>query len=460
MVVRDTEETYRAPLKEQLVACWRAGVAAVEPGAAVRRALAESAPPPQPVHLLALGKAAPSMAGAALRWLADHHRTAAGGLVVAPGDGAPSGRSAEPDGLSRVQGDHPVPGAASRRAAAELARAVDRIAAGDAVIVLLSGGTSSLVGAPVEGVGDADLNALWRTLLGSGLDIHAVNAVRRRFTRWGGGRLAVALAGRSVDLLAISDVPGDDPADIGSGPCAADPLAPADVEQLLEAAGLLPQLPPALVSLLRAPPPALLTPGRRHPAVSAVRTRVVASNADAMRAAAAHARALGWEVHEASSPLTGEAAVVGARTAAALLHAPGADRGTQMGPVCVVAGGETTVTFERGASADGDAPTRGGRCQELALAAARVLAGAALGGGAALLAAGTDGRDGPTDAAGAVVDGDTWPSIRAAGRDPARDLAFHDSYPALDAAGALLRTGPTGTNVMDLVVAARAPGQG
>jgi hydroxypyruvate reductase len=331
---------------------------------------------------------------------------------------------------------------------------VHRVVPGDAVVVLLSGGTSSLVGAPVAGVSEADLDALWRLLLESGLDIHTMNAVRRRFTRWGGGRLAVALAGRSVDVLAISDVPGDDPADIGSGPCAADPLTAADVERLLGAAGLLPRLPPALVALLRDPTPALRTPGRSHPAIAAVRTRIVASNRDAVRAAAAHARGLGWKVRAASAPLTGDARAAGARTAAGLLHTALDGAGVHSETVCIVAGGETTVALGPRGIED-DAAPHGGRCQELALAAARVLAGSGAGPAAALLAAGTDGRDGPTDAAGAVVDGDTWQAIRAAGRDPARDLAMHDSYPALDAAAALLRTGATGTNVMDLVIAAR-----
>jgi hydroxypyruvate reductase len=436
-------------------------VNAVEPGAAVRRALAGSPPPPQPVHVVALGKAAPAMADAALRWLEDGRRTASGGIVVAPPGAAPADRGESGAGvLVRVGGDHPIPGAASRRAAAALAGVVDRVGAGDAVLVLLSGGTSSLVGAPVAGVSEADLDALWRLLLESGLDIHAMNAVRRRFTRWGGGRLAVALAGRPVDVLAISDVPGDDPADIGSGPCAADPLTTADVEGLLHSAGLLPRLPPALVTLLREAPPALRTPGRGDPATAAVRTRIVASNRDAVRAAAAHARALGWNVQEAASPLTGDAAATGARTAAALLQTARDHAGARSGRVCLVAGGETTVALGGRGIADDDAAPPGGRCQELALAAARVMAGAAAGPGAALLAAGTDGRDGPTDAAGAVIDGDTWQAIRAAGRDPARDLAMHDSYAALDAAGALLRTGATGTNVMDLVIAAREAGQG
>jgi glycerate 2-kinase len=143
-------------------------------------------------------------------------------------------------------------------------------------------------------------------------------------------------------------------------------------------------------------------------------------------------------------PLAGEASAVGASVAAYLLQdCPDPAKPQPAEGRCHIWGGETTVTL-------GERPGLGGRCQELALAAARVLAGAPV--GVALLAAGTDGRDGPTDAAGAIVDGSTWQSIAHSGRDPAADLAAHNAYPALDAAGALLRPGLTGTNVMDVVI--------
>jgi hydroxypyruvate reductase len=400
------------------------------------------------VHLLALGKAAPAMAAAAVDWLGAQGRAPAGGIVIAPQGGAPAP-------LSLVTADHPVPAAASRRAADALGTAVAAIAPDDVVWVLLSGGASSLIAAPVEGVTDAELGALWRSLLESGLDIHAMNAVRRRFTRWGGGRLAAALAGHRIDVDAISDVPGDDVATIGSGPCAPDPTTITDVEQLLESAGLLSHISPRLRTLLRAPAPPLLTPGPGHPAFARVRTRIIASNDDAVRAAAFHAQSLGWSVGTPQR-LTGAAASMGERLAGRVMDAPG-EGGA---PVCIVGGGETTVVLA-GAASPAATPAAderlGGRCQELALAAARVLAERGIGGRAAILAAGTDGRDGPTDAAGAIVDESTWRRIADAGRDPAADLARHTSYAALDAAGALLRTGPTGTNVMDLAVGVRIP---
>ena len=427
-------------LREQLESVWRAAVAAVEPGAAVARALADKAPPRDAVHLLALGKAAIPMAQAAVAWLAEHGRRPAGGLVVTAEVPHPT-EALQP--LAVVVGDHPVPRVASRDAAAAVANAVDSMGPADAVVVLLSGGTSSLVAAPAAGVSGADLARLWELLLASGLDIHQTNAVRRRFTRWGGGRLARALAGRPTKVLAISDVPGDVVASIGSGPCAADPMTAADVERLLVDAGLLDVLPGSLTALLR-DPSALGTIAAGDPVFTTVETHIVASNDDAVAAAVAHARALGWDVALPPVHLAGEAAAAGRELAERLAGATAqSDQ-----PFCLVAGGETTVATGVGAPP-------GGRCQELALAAAEVLARVGAGGGVVLFAAGTDGRDGPTDAAGAVVDGDTWGRIGGAGRDPAADLARHASHAALAAAGALIRTGPTGTNVMDVVLGAR-----
>jgi glycerate-2-kinase len=191
------------------------------------------------------------------------------------------------------------------------------------------------------------------------------------------------------------------------------------------------------------------TPKPGDEAFARVSLEVIASNRLALEAAARHAAAVGLTPEVAAEPLAGEAAAAGTRLAAFLLQHCG--RGSIPQPDsagtarrCFIWGGETTVTLGAGS------PGLGGRCQELALAAARALDGAGL--GVTLLAAGTDGRDGPTDAAGAIVDGSTWRAAQSAGRDPARDLAGHDAYRALDAAGALLRPGLTGTNVMDVVI--------
>jgi glycerate-2-kinase len=238
---------------------------------------------------------------------------------------------------------------------------------------------------------------------------------------------------------------GDDLPSIGSGPCVPDLAHAGDVRRALDTANLTSRVPSALISMLsavdagRAPE----TPKPDHPAFAKVETRLIVSNRLALEAAAAGAAERGLAPEIVAGPLSGEASVAGRAIAATLLRYAGGSALQQQ--KCVIWGGETTVTL-------GAEPGLGGRSQELALAAARELAGAGTDRRVALLAAGTDGRDGPTDAAGAVVDGGTWDTIRRAGRDPDRDLAAHDAFRALDAAGALLRPGLTGTNVMDLVI--------
>jgi glycerate 2-kinase len=393
--------------------------------------------------VLALGKAALPMARAAVETLAAWQLEPSGGVVVAPAEGA----SPHPR-LRVVVGDHPEPGPGSLAAAEAVAAAAQGLAEADEVWVLLSGGTTSLVGAPEPGLTPGDLTAIYGHLLGSGLDIAAMNRIRKRFARWGGGKLARALAPARVRVYVVSDVIGDDLAAIGSGPCVADPATAGEIRAELEATRGWERLPEAARRLLVAAEagesPETPKPGDR--AFARVTHELVASNRLALEAAAARAAELGLMPTIADPPLVGEASVVGASLAATLVEdcdrreVPQPKSGFQRR--CFIWGGETTVTL-------GTSPGLGGRCQELALAAAGALTGRV---GPSLLAAGTDGRDGPTDAAGAIVDGSTWAAIAAAGRDPARDLAAHDAYAALDAAGALLRPGLTGTNVMDIVI--------
>ncbi len=347
-------------------------------------------------------------------------------------------------GLTEFVGDHPIPGAGSEHAAARLGEAAARVGPGDLAVVLLSGGASSLVAAPLAGHGltAADLAATSRALLAAGVPVDRVNAVRKRVSRWGAGRLAHALAPARVLCLAVSDVPNDDPAVIGSGPCAPDPWTAESLRAMLEAERVWWALPVAVRRALAAGGLALETPKADDPAFANVRTRVLVTNRDARAAAAGAARAGGFAVIDHDAWLAGEAAPLGRAVARAILAAPAGS--------AHVWGGEPSVTL--GASPG----ARGGRMQELALAAAAALdeAGAAAA-GVAILAAGTDGRDGPTDAAGAQVDGATWGLARAGGRDPAADLAAHRSYDALGAAGALLPAAPSGTNVADVVIAVR-----
>jgi hydroxypyruvate reductase len=429
-----------------LVALYEAAVAAAAPGPLTTAALRElELEPEAPVRLFALGKAAHRMAAGALDFLDGAGRAVAGGVIVAP-DAAPPPHPS----IAVLAGDHPLPGERSFAAAEAIGRAAAAVRPGDVALVLLSGGTSSLIAAPIGGVTRHDLAALFSLLAGSGLDIHAMNVVRKRFTRWGAGRLAVGLEPVDVHVLAISDVPGDEPADIGSGPCAPDPCTAADVLALLRDARLHERLAPAMREHLDAASRAARseTPKPGDPAFARVRTRIVGSNALAVEAAVSRARALGLNAHAAARPLDGDAAARGAEIAEALLER--ARRG-ECG--CVVWGGETTVALG-GTAVDASMPAGpGGRCQELALSAARALAAAgSVARRVAILAAGTDGRDGPTDAAGAFADAAVWRAAERAGRDPALALARHESYAALDAAGALYRRGLTGTNVMDVVI--------
>jgi glycerate-2-kinase len=412
-----------------------AALAAVNPEAAVTRALATVETGDAAPHVIAIGKAAVPMANAALATLRARGVVPPGGVVVSPG-----GAGALAGSLVHLAGDHPIPGGQSLAAADAVGRAVGAIGAKDDCWVLLSGGASSLAAAPVPGVEPDALAELFRVLLGSGLPIADVNAVRRRVLRWGAGRLAAAIPARHIRVLAISDVPGDEPGDIGSGPCSPDPTSDTDLVERLAAAGVGASIP--------APVRHRLARERRrvsdHPDATSRRIsfEIVGRNADAIDGAVRRAGELEI-VAVRGATLSGEASAAGEESARALLALrDGVPSEGRHRHACLVRGGETVVTL-------GPAAGRGGRSQELALAGARLLAGHA---GVTLLAAGTDGRDGPTDAAGAIVDGATWRRIEAADVDPDAALAAHHAYRALDRGGALLRTGPTGTNVMDLVI--------
>ena len=385
------------------------------------------------------------MAEAAVQVLGRRRRTPAGGIIVGPTPSA----SPHP-ALTYVQGDHPEPDAGSFSAAEALGRTAAQVPGTAEVWVLLSGGTSSLIAAPEQGLSPDDLASIYRLLLGSGLDITAMNRIRKRFSRWGGGKLARALAPARVRVYLVSDVIGDDLAAIGSGPCVPDPSTALDVRLSLERAGLWRRLPQSARALVISSESGTTpeTPKPGDAAFASVSSELIASNHLALEAAARRATALSLTPRVFENPIAGEASAVGSSLAAALLDNCARSSGPQPNerdrPTCLIWGGETTVTLGEGK------PGQGGRCQELALAAARSLAGAPV--RVTLLAAGTDGRDGPTDAAGAVVDNGTWQAVIRAGRDPARDLAGHNAYPALDSVGALLQPGLTGTNVMDVVI--------
>ena len=436
--------------RDQMRAIADAGLAAVAPGPALRSALAVlPTRPTHPLHILALGKAAYPMAEAAVATLREWGLVPAGGVVVAPEQ-----KPAPHPALHVAIGDHPTPGPRSRAASLALGQAVRSVQRGEEVWVLLSGGATSLVAAPIDGIGVDDFEWLFAHVARSGLDIHATNRIRKRFARWGAGRLAVALDGASVRLFVVSDVVGDDLLSIGSGPCVPDPSTAAEVRTLLEGTSLWADLPAALRAHLAQVEAGTLpeTPKPEAPVFDAVAGTIISSNRAAVLGAARKAEELGFETVVNSKPLVGAAAAAGRKVAEWVLTRPAIAKTSDERPWCMIWGGETTVelTGPHG---------RGGRCQELALAAAERLSAHGSRPGLRVLALGTDGRDGPTDAAGGVVDAETWGKIRAAGIDPAAALAGHDAYAALDAAGALVRLGLTGTNVMDVVIALELRGQ-
>ena len=419
-------------LRSELLTCFDTALTAVRPGPALAGALDPEPLPAEAPHILAVGKAAVPMTRAAAAWLGARDLRPASSLVVAP--------SIEPiRGIPVIAGDHPLPGFRSAAAADSIASFCRATPPGATVWFLLSGGATSLMAGPEARLTIDDLQRSYDLLLRSGLDIRAMNLVRKRLSRWGGGKLALALAHTTIAQFTISDVVGDPLDAIGSGPMVADSGSAAEAVALIEQAGLRQLLPGSAMERLddlaagRIPD----LPAPDVPELTRVRATIVASNRTAVEAVVELARERGWAIEADPEPMTGEAAENGTRLAERLLEGE---------PRLIIAGGETTVHVR-------EATGQGGRNQELALAAARVLGKSKM--PVALLAAGTDGRDGPTDAAGGLVDHTTWRRIKAAGVDPAAALESHDAYRALAASGDLLHTGPTGTNVMDLVIAAR-----
>lgn len=400
-----------APPRDLLLNAYRAALDAARGDRLVSLALSDTAFD-RPVMLVAAGKAAPAMARGAAEALGnriDH------GLVVGPEDD--DGHWPFPCRIMRAE--HPVPGEGSLAAGQALLDLLEQAPAELEVLFLISGGASSLVEAPAPGVGLDDLRRANDWLLASGLDIGRVNGVRRRLSGIKGGRLARYLGNRKALVLALSDVPDNDPAVIGSG-------------WLARPAGeALPGgLPGWLTELTRKTP---ATPAADDPVWDNIRTRVVGNNRTALEAAAEKLDEAGLDVRVAAERLDGEAAEQGRAVARELIDSS---------PGAVLRGGECTVTLPASAG-------RGGRCQHLALAAARVLAGRE---DCWLLAAGTDGRDGNSDAAGALVDGGTVERGEREGLSANEALERADSGSFLDASGDLLDTGPTGTNVNDLVI--------
>lgn len=407
-----------------------AALAAADPESLVRRACANDAPACDGV--LAIGKAAPGM----FEGFSDNLRPPNVLMLIPEGVHGPSWA---------VRADHPVPterNVAAAERVSEFARAMSRRPRG--VVVLISGGASALLSLPAEGLSLGVVREVTQALLSRGADIHQLNCVRKHIEQLKGGRLAALLAPAPVQALVLSDVVGDDPATIGSGPVSADPTTFAD------AASIVAEFAPHSFRVLeylqagaRGDFPETPKPGDAM--FDHVRVRIIGNNHVAMDAAERAAVSMGYRTVATLPEMTGEAAEVGRRLARMAVDSS-QHRGTAGARCCIILGGETTVTL-------GDAPGKGGRNQELALAAAEVLHGAGVGDSIAIAAFATDGVDGPTDAAGAMVTGTTWDDSKAAGLDPAKCLRKHDSHTLFARLSAHIRTGPTGTNVNDVAFA-------
>lgn len=378
---------------------------------------------PRRVVLLAVGKAAPAMAAAAAHALGD---LVGAGLVVYKD---PDPRVPPVDGLVYHQAGHPVPDARSCTAGAAALALVAAAKPDELVLVLLSGGGSALLVDLAPGISLAMLQQLTTLLLASGADITAINTVRRRIDRVKGGGLAHAARHTQLRTLILSDVIGNDVAAIASGPTVANPDHPDAALGVLARTGIIDRVDPAIVAACRQPLP-----------VGTVSTPplIIADIGQALTAAATAARRAGYEPTIVARDLHGDAASAGRHIAEQLAAVPPSPY-----PRCLLGGGETTVSLP----ADHG---RGGRNQTLALA---IAAAFPINEPWLVAAYATDGGDGPTDAAGAVVDATTVDRAAALGYRAAAHLERCDAYPFFAALGDLLRPGPTGTNVNDLVIA-------
>lgn len=356
------------------------------------------------------------------------------GLVVTRYGHVPPDYRARPGRIEVVEARHPVPDAAGLAAAQRMLGLCRGLTADDLVLCLVSGGGSALLSLPLPGLTLADKQALNAALLASGAAIGEMNTVRKHLSAVKGGRLAAACAPARVVTLLVSDVPGDDPAVIASGPTVPDPTRCADALAILDRHGIA--LPPVARSGLLSG--AYETPKPGDPRFAGHALRLIATPQASLEAAAALARRHGLAAHILSDELEGESRTVG-QVHAALARAV-ARRGQPFTPPCVVlSGGETTVTVRRPGG-------RGGRAGEFALGCALALQGQP---GVWVLAADTDGIDGSEHNAGALVAPDTLARAAAAGLSAAECLEAHDSFGFFAALGDLVVTGPTYTNVND-----------
>jgi glycerate 2-kinase len=432
------------PLATDALAIWHAAVDAVRPGDLLRAhvrtddRLREAVARAERILVVGAGKAGAAMAEALEAALGDQVNKVTG-LVNVPADAVRPLKHIVLHAARPAASNHPT--AEGSNGVVKMLIHLGSAGPDDIAICLLSGGGSALLPGsltlPLE-----DEQTITKLLHASGATINEMNAVRKHLSRVTGGRLAQGFVGRELFSLIISDVIGDPLDVIASGPTAADPSTFADALAVLDRYGLRAKAPSAAVKLLE-DGAAGLVPETLKQLPANVHNVILGNNALALRAATAKAETLGYRVLNLGSFVEGETRHV-ATAVAGIVRSIRVD-GLPIGPpACVVIGGETTVTL-------GPDAGKGGRNQEFVLAVLHKLGEDGMR-GVAVLSGGTDGEDGPTNAAGAVADETTWPAIRARKLDAARHLDRHDAYPLFDAVGGLIRTGLTHTNVMDVRV--------
>lgn len=417
-------------LRRKATAIFKAGLARMEPSRLVQGVAVPVPPGSGRLLVFGAGKASAHLARALEEPLDGRDYT--GRVLVKHGHGVPLTR------LSVEEGGHPLPDAAGLQATARIRDDLRNSQADDRVVFLLTGGASALLVAPAEGLTLADKVSVTERLLLSGATIQELNAVRKHLSAVKGGRLLEQVLPARVLTLVVSDVIGNDLSSIGSGPMTADPSTFEEALAVLDRYHISDEAPESVMRHLRGGARGV-RPETPKPGAAAFENEehvILGSNQDLVAAARLEAEALGFDVEIFAEDLVGHVHERARAFAAALRECR-----KKPHPVALIAGGELTLEVTGSGL--------GGRSQEFALVAARELQGVS---DVAVLAAGSDGTDGPTDTAGAFVDGDTWARGRAAGLAPGDYLANNDAYPFLDALGALVKTGPTGTNVNDLMI--------
>lgn len=450
-MIKETESLRRShdTQRQHLLTLKDAALDAVDPYAAVRRHLTFQVPVIEAgnrcwdvttfdrLRVIAVGKAAVPMARAAVDILGE--RIADGVIVTKTGHAEAHGL---PERLTVIETGHPIPDQAGVRAGRAVIRLLESSGEDDRLLLLLSGGGSALLPAPSPDLTLDDLQATTDALLRAGATIGELNTVRKHLSQLKGGQFARKAAPAPLVALILSDVVGDPLDVIASGPTAPDPTTYEDAREVLTRFDLVADVPTAVLDHLEVGCTGQLeeTPKRGEALFAEVSNVTIGANRLAAEAVVAEARGLGYSSLLLSTFIEGEAREV-AKVAVALMREVRAFDRPVPAPACLVWGGETTVTV-RGSG-------KGGRNQELALAAAMAMEGMP---DISLLALATDGTDGPTDAAGAIVDAETAAVARQRGWDLHATLEDNNSYPLLADTGDLLRLGPTGTNVNDLLI--------